>query len=85
MLSEGLNMSRSTLYRKIKDLSNLTPNELVNITRLKRAAELLLIGDYKIFEIAEMVGFKSQSSFGRSFQKQFKMTPSQYINQKAAK
>jgi len=85
VLSEGLNMSRSTLYRKIKDLSNLTPNELVNITRLKRAAELLLIGDYKIFEIAEMVGFKSQSSFGRSFQKQFKMTPSQYINQKAAK
>ncbi|MGB3773982.1 MAG: response regulator, partial [Leeuwenhoekiella sp.] len=81
-LSDLLNMSRSTLYRKINDLSNLSPNELITITRLKCAAELLQTGSYKIYEVAEIVGFKSQSSFGRSFQKQFKMTPSQYINQK---
>jgi AraC-like DNA-binding protein len=85
VLSESLNMSRSTLYRKIADISNLTPNELINITRLKRAAELLLTGNYKIFEVAEIVGYKSQSSFGRSFQKQFKMTPSQYMHQKIAR
>ncbi|KAF5277302.1 hypothetical protein FQR65_LT16020 [Abscondita terminalis] len=32
-----MNMSRPTLYRKIKGLSDLTPNELINISRLKRA------------------------------------------------
>ncbi|HJR99980.1 MAG TPA: two-component regulator propeller domain-containing protein [Flavobacterium sp.] len=78
-LAEIMNMSRSTLYRKIKDISNLSPNELINIVRLKRAAELLLNQDYKMYEIAEMVGYKSQTSFGRNFQKHFAMTPSEYI------
>jgi len=78
-LAEIMNMSRSTLYRKIKDISNLSPNELINIVRLKRAAELLLSGNYKMYEIAEMVGYKSQTSFGRNFQKHFAMSPSDYI------
>jgi YesN/AraC family two-component response regulator len=78
-LAEIMNMSRSTLYRKIKDISNLSPNELINIVRLKRAAALLLNENYKMYEIAEMVGYKSQTSFGRNFQKHFTMTPSEYI------
>ncbi|MBF4470366.1 hybrid sensor histidine kinase/response regulator transcription factor [Flavobacterium sp. HJJ] len=78
-LAEIMNMSRSTLYRKIKDISNLSPNELINIVRLKRAAELLLNGNYKMYEIAEMVGYRSQTSFGRNFQKHFSMSPSDYI------
>ena len=78
-LAEIMHMSRSTLYRKIKDMSNLSPNELVNITRLKKAAELLKIGHYKIYEIAEMVGYNSQTSFGRNFLKQFGMTPTEYM------
>jgi ligand-binding sensor domain-containing protein/signal transduction histidine kinase/DNA-binding response OmpR family regulator len=78
-LAEIMNMSRSTLYRKIKDISNLSPNELINIVRLKRAAELLLNENYKIYEIAEMVGYKSQTNFGRNFQKHFSMSPSDYI------
>ncbi|WP_281234941.1 hybrid sensor histidine kinase/response regulator [Flavobacterium gelatinilyticum] len=78
-LAEIMNMSRSTLYRKIKDISNLSPNELINIVRLKRAAELLLTENYKMYEIAEMVGYKSQTSFGRNFQKHFAMSPSDYI------
>lgn len=78
-LAEIMNMSRSTLYRKIKDITNLSPNELINIVRLKRAAELLLNENYKMYEIAEMVGYKSQTSFGRNFQKHFSMSPSDYI------
>jgi YesN/AraC family two-component response regulator len=78
-LAEIMNMSRSTLYRKIKDITNLSPNELINIVRLKRAAELLLNENYKMYEIAEMVGYKSQTSFGRNFQKHFNMSPTDYI------
>ncbi|WP_222845701.1 hybrid sensor histidine kinase/response regulator transcription factor [Flavilitoribacter nigricans] len=78
-LAEIMHMSRSTLYRKIKEMSDLSPNELINIARLKKAAELLKKGDYKIYEIAEMVGYNSQTSFGRNFQKQFNMTPSEYV------
>ncbi|MFC5683082.1 hybrid sensor histidine kinase/response regulator [Flavobacterium sp. MAHUQ-51] len=79
-LAEILNMSRSTLYRKIKDISNLSPNELINNARLKKAAELLLSGKYKVYEIAEIVGYNSQSSFSRNFQKSFSMSPSEFMN-----
>src|SRR3990170_3598411 len=77
-----LNMSRITLYRNIKAISNLTPIELINITRLKKAAALLAEGDHKIYEVAYMVGFSSQSNFARNFHKQFNMTPTDYMHSK---
>lgn len=79
-----MNMSKPTLYRKIKSLSDLSPNELINITRLKKAAELLVEGHYKIYEVADMVGYASQTNFGRNFLKQFGMTPSDYLSMKEA-
>lgn len=77
-LANFMNMSRPTLFRKIKSISNLTPNELINITRLKKAAELLAEKDYKMYEVADMVGYSSQTAFGRNFLKQFGMPPSDY-------
>jgi AraC-like DNA-binding protein len=74
-----MNMSRVTLYRKIKAVSNLSPVELINIIRLKKAAELLADGDYKIYEISAIVGYSSQSNFARNFLKQFNMTPTEYM------
>lgn len=83
-LARIMNMSRPTLYRKIKEISDLTPNELINITRLKKAAELIAVGNYKIYEVAEMVGYHSQNNFGRNFLKQFGMTPTEYASIKHA-
>lgn len=83
-LARHLNMSKPTLYRKIKSISNLTPNELINITRLKRAAELLVEGQYKIYEVSDMVGYSSPTHFGRNFLKQFGMTPTDYLAMKQA-
>ena len=79
-IAKIMNTSKPTLYRKIKSISDLTPNELINISRLKKAAELLSEGDYKIYEVADMVGYHSQTNFGRNFLKQFGMTPSEYQN-----
>jgi signal transduction histidine kinase/CheY-like chemotaxis protein len=84
-LAEIMNMSKPTLYRKIKALSNLTPNELINIARLKKAAALLKEGDYKMYEVANIVGYNSQTSFGRNFLKQFGMTPSEYAHKDHSK
>jgi two-component system, cell cycle response regulator len=83
-LAKLMNMSKPTLYRKIKSLSDLSPNELINITRLKKAAELLVEGNHKIYEVADMVGYASQTNFGRNFLKQFGMTPSDYLAMKEA-
>lgn len=81
-LAGMMNMSKPTLYRKIKSLSDLSPNEIINITRLKKAAELLADGNLKIYEVSNMVGYASQTHFGRNFLKQFGMTPSDYQNKK---
>ncbi len=84
-LAKIMNMSRPTFYRKIKALSNLTPHELIHIARLKKAAELLSEGDYKVYEVANMVGYSLQTNFARDFHKQFGMTPSEYVSDTSGK
>ena len=44
MLASLMNMSRPTFYRKIKTITDLTPNELINLARLKQAAKLMETG-----------------------------------------
>lgn len=78
-LADHMNISRPTLYRKIKSISNLSPNELINLARLKKAAELLNEGALKIYEVSELVGYSSQTHFGRNFSKQFGMSPTEYM------
>jgi two-component system cell cycle response regulator len=79
-LADRMYMSKPTLYRKIKSISNLSAIELINITRLKKAAELLNEGMLRIYEISEMVGFSSHKHFGRNFTKQFGMSPKEYLH-----
>lgn len=78
-LAKYLNMSRPTFYRKIKAISDLTPNELINLTKLKKAAELLAEESHNINTVAEIVGYSSLRIFVRNFQKQFGITPSEYV------
>lgn len=79
-LAEQCNMSRSSFYSKIKEMTDVTPNELIQITRLKKAAELLKEGNSRISEICYMVGFNSPSYFSKCFQKQFGIKPSDFVN-----
>lgn len=79
MLAEHMYMSRTTFYRKIKSLSSLSPKELIDITRLKKAAGLIAENEFSLFEISKKVGYSSQSLFTRNFQKYFKMSPVEYF------
>lgn len=78
-LAEKLCISRSGLFAKIKGLANVTPNEMIQIVRLKKAAALLLEGKYRINEVSFMVGFNNASYFSKCFQKQFGMKPGEFI------
>lgn len=78
-LAKLMNMSRPTLYRRIKGVSDSTPNELINKSRLKKAAELLSQRIYTIRQIAAMVGYSVQSNFSRDFHKHFGISPSIYM------
>jgi signal transduction histidine kinase/ligand-binding sensor domain-containing protein/DNA-binding response OmpR family regulator len=78
-ISEIMGISVSTLYRKVKALTDLNSVEYIRLTRLKKAAELLAEGNFRINEISYLVGFSSPSYFATSFQKQFGISPSQFV------
>ena len=78
-LADRLNISRSGLFAKIKTLADVTPNEMIQIVRLKRAAQLLHEGGHLVSEVGYMVGFSNPSYFSKCFQKQFGIRPTDYI------
>lgn len=77
VLADSLNMSLPTLYRKIKQYSDLSILELTRNIRLKKAAELLASQQYSVQEVAEMVGFNDTATFRKRFTEQYGVTPSQ--------
>ena len=79
LLAEALFISRSGLFAKIKILADITPNELIQLIRLKKAAEYLNQKEYRINEIAYMVGFNNPSYFSKCFQKQFGVRPMDFV------
>jgi len=75
-LAAAMNMSRSSLNRKIKGALGMTPNDYIRVERLKRAVALLQSGRYKINEVCYMVGFNTPSYFAKCFQRQYGILPS---------
>jgi AraC-like DNA-binding protein len=78
LLARLLYMSRPTLYRKIAEMSRMSPSELITLVRLNSSTVLLTTTDHPIGDIAAMVGFTTRNGFGKAFLKQFDMTPSAY-------
>ena len=77
-IAESLCMSRATLYRKMKSVTELSPNEFIRLCRLKKAAELLAQREYRVNEIAYIVGFSSTSYFSKCFFRQFGVLPKDF-------
>lgn len=78
MLADQVNLSRSSLHRKLKDLIGTSPTDFVRLIRLKKAADLITEGSYRIGEVCYIVGINSPSYFIKIFQKQFGMTPKEF-------
>lgn len=77
-ISSDMCMSRSNLFRKIKHITGVGPNEYIRLARLKRAAELLAEGRHSIADICMLVGFNSPSYFSSCFKKQYGCLPKDY-------
>ncbi len=78
--AKDLGISRSNLFTKIKNWTDLTPNEFIQLYRLKKAAELLKDKSFNVTEVAFTVGYKNVSHFIQSFKKQFGKTPKEFVN-----
>ena len=78
-MAQLLNMSRSSLNRKIRGILDMTPNDYIRVERLKKAAVLLKDKSYKINEVCYAVGFSTPSYFAKCFQKQFGVLPKDFV------
>lgn len=83
-LAQQLGISRSGFFAKIKTLANASPNEMIQMIRLKHAARLLKQGQYRVSEVCYMVGFNSPSYFSKCFQKQFGIKPADFADQQSS-
>lgn len=81
-LADKMNMSQSTLYRKLKGLTGKNINQLVRKVRIQKAAQLLQSGQYNVTEVAHLVGINSQIYFRQCFKEEFGQLPSAYQKMK---
>ena len=77
-LCEEMNMSHSTLFRKLDALTDQSPVEFIRTLRLKRAAVLLKEQYGNVSEVALEVGFSNPSYFSRMFKKTFAISPAEF-------
>ena len=77
-LASLLNLSQPTLYRKMKQQSNLSIIEVIRSIRISKAASLIMQKKYSVQEVAEMVGYNDINTFRKHFTNQFGVSPSRY-------
>lgn len=75
-LAEEMNLSYSSLYARVKDLTGQSPQVFLNTYRMNIAMELLQTHNYTVSEVCYKVGASSPANFARSFKKQFGRVPS---------
>jgi pentatricopeptide repeat protein len=76
-----MNLSRAQLFRKLKAIVSMSPNEFINEIRLLRAAEMIKAKTDNLSQIAYAVGFNEQSYFAKRFKKKFGVTPSVFASE----
>lgn len=69
---------RTVFFNKLKSLTGLSPNEYIREVRIKRAAQLLEVGEYTVSQITYMVGMNDSRYFSKCFKQRYGMTPTEY-------
>lgn len=79
-LAEQLNMSQPTLYRRMKQHSDLAVVDIIRSVRISKAASLLMANCYSIQQVSEMVGYSDARTLRKHFTEQFGVSPSKYVD-----
>lgn len=80
-LAHDLLLSRSTLYRKIKAISGMSPLDFIRNVKMKKACTMLGQHKQSISEIAYSLGFTNPKYFTKCFKDEMGQTPSEYLKQ----
>ncbi|MDO4165361.1 MAG: response regulator [Bacteroides sp.] len=80
--AQELGMGRTVFYQKLKSIFGLAPVDFIREMRIKRAMQLLEIGEHNISTIAYMTGFNDPKYFSKCFKKKYGITPSEFQAQR---
>ncbi len=78
-LCSFVNMSRTALYMKLKNMVDLSPQNFIIHTRLKYARKKLIEGKMNVKEVAYSSGFSNPKYFSTSFKKLFGISPTTFL------
>lgn len=84
-LADAIHMSRSSLHRKLKTITDTTPTDFIRLVRLQESVRLIQEGKYRVSEICYLIGINSPSYFIKLFQSQYGMTPKEFEKQNNGK
>ena len=79
LLAEMLSVDTKQLYRKLKQLTGVTPVNYIRKLRLRKAAVLLEEDKFTISEVMFLVGYSNSSYFSKNFAEEFGVTPKEYV------
>jgi len=82
-LARAVFQDRSHLFRRVRQVSGMSPSELLRMMRLEEGARLLAAGQGGVADVTYAVGYNSVSYFSRAFQAQYGVTPAGYRDQSA--
>lgn len=77
-LADALAVSKSSLYRKMKIATGLSPIEFIRNIRLKHGSQLLKDRSISVAEVAYECGFSNPKYFATCFKEEFGVTPKEY-------
>ena len=74
-LATQMGMSRSQLFKRVREVTGESPKQLLNKIRLQSAEKLLQEGNMTVSEVADATGWNSVSYFSKSFKRRFGRSP----------
>ncbi len=75
ILATQMGMSRSQLFKRVREVTGESPKQLLNKIRLQSAEKLLQEGNMTVSEVADATGWNSVSYFSKSFKRRFGHSP----------
>lgn len=67
------------LYRKVKQLTGMTPVSYIRKLKMKKAAVLLKQKKFTVSEVMFLVGYTNASHFAKNFAEEFGVTPRMFM------
>ena len=80
-LCRQMGLSRTSLYNKVKALTDESPADYMRLIRLQKAAEMLKTGRQTVAEVAERTGFNDAKYFREVFKRYYHTSPTQFAKQ----